>query len=149
MRSQWQKMCQAPCNSLHFLLSLPTLLMTGRICQAEYAGTQPNHIPLETPPPNLTNSWKSLRNPPQSVPPLHKMQIESTSSRNTQSCYVWLSGKSDSRSCTVWTITHFLSSLWQLRAQQKRVVLIKSRTDMEASCRLNRSSKSDILNLYY
>ena len=41
----------------------------------------------------------------------------------------------------VWTIAHFLSSLWQLRAEKKRVELIKIRTNMEASCRLLRDCR--------
>ena len=41
----------------------------------------------------------------------------------------------------VWITAHFLSSIWQLRADKKRVELIKIRTDMEASCRLLRNSR--------
>ena len=41
----------------------------------------------------------------------------------------------------VWSIAHFLSSLWQLRAEKKQVQLIKIRSDMEASCRLLRESR--------
>jgi hypothetical protein len=50
----------------------------------------------------------------------------------------------------IWSIAHFLSSLWQLRVEKKKVELIKIRTDMEASCRLLRDSRllhtNDILN---
>ena len=50
----------------------------------------------------------------------------------------------------VWSIAHFLSSLWQLRVEKKRVQLMKIRTDMEASCRLLRESRlthtAEILN---
>ena len=50
----------------------------------------------------------------------------------------------------VWTIAHFLSSVWQLRAQKKEIHLFKIRSDMEASCRLLRESRlqetSELLN---
>ena len=41
----------------------------------------------------------------------------------------------------VWSIAHFLSSLWHLRVEKKKVELIKIRADMEASCRLLRESR--------
>ena len=41
----------------------------------------------------------------------------------------------------VWCIATFLSSLWQLRADKKRVELIKIRSDMEAQVRLLRESR--------
>ena len=41
----------------------------------------------------------------------------------------------------VWSIAHFLSSLWQFRVEKKRVELIKIRAEMEASCRLLRESR--------
>ena len=40
-----------------------------------------------------------------------------------------------------WATAHFLSSLWQLRTDKKKVEPIKIRTDMEASCRLLRESR--------
>ena len=50
----------------------------------------------------------------------------------------------------VWTIAHFLSSVWQLRVQKKPIQLFKIRSDMEASCRLLRESRlektSELLN---
>ena len=36
----------------------------------------------------------------------------------------------------VWNTASFLSSLWQLRVDKKRVEMIKIRSEMEASCRL-------------
>ena len=52
-----------------------------------------------------------------------------------------------------WSIAHFLSSLWQLRAAKKTIELMKIRSDMEASCRLLRESRlvctKEILNLIY
>ena len=41
----------------------------------------------------------------------------------------------------VWTTASFLSSLWQLRVEKKRVELIKIRADLEASVRLLRESR--------
>ena len=41
----------------------------------------------------------------------------------------------------VWTTATFLSTLWQLRVDKKRVELIKIRAEMEASCRLLRESR--------
>ena len=41
----------------------------------------------------------------------------------------------------VWITASFLSSLWQLRVEKKRVELMKIRTDMEASVRLLRESR--------
>ena len=41
----------------------------------------------------------------------------------------------------VWTIAHFLSSVWQLRVKKKPIQLFKIRSDMEASCRLLRESR--------
>ena len=41
----------------------------------------------------------------------------------------------------VWSIAHFLSSMWKLRTDKKKVTLIKIRTDMEASCRLLRDTR--------
>ena len=53
----------------------------------------------------------------------------------------------------VWSIAHFLSSIWKLRVDKKKVELIKIRTDMEASIRLLRESRLDqttaILNLIF
>ena len=41
----------------------------------------------------------------------------------------------------VWNTASFLSSLWQLRVDKKRVEMIKIRSEMEASCRLLRESR--------
>ena len=41
----------------------------------------------------------------------------------------------------VWCTATFLSSLWQLRADKKRVELIKIRTDLEAQVSLLRESR--------
>ena len=41
----------------------------------------------------------------------------------------------------VWTTASFLSSIWQLRVEKKRVELIKIRADLEASVRLLRESR--------
>ena len=53
----------------------------------------------------------------------------------------------------VWSIAYFLSSMWQLRTDKKKVDLIKIRTDMEASIRLLRESRlyqsTAILNLIF
>ena len=41
----------------------------------------------------------------------------------------------------VWVTGSFLSALWQLRVEKKRVDLIKIRSEMEANCRLLRESR--------
>ena len=41
----------------------------------------------------------------------------------------------------VWTTAAFLSTLWNLRTEKKRVELIRIRAEMEASCRLLRESR--------
>ena len=41
----------------------------------------------------------------------------------------------------VWTTAAFLSTLWHLRIEKKRVDLIKIRAEMEANCRLLRESR--------
>ena len=41
----------------------------------------------------------------------------------------------------VWITATFLSTLWQLRADKKRVELIKIKAELEASCRLLRESR--------
>ena len=41
----------------------------------------------------------------------------------------------------VWCTATFLSSLWQLRVEKKKVELIKIRSEMESSCRLLRESR--------
>jgi hypothetical protein len=41
----------------------------------------------------------------------------------------------------VWTTATFLSTLWQLRVEKKKVELIKIRSEMESSCRLLRESR--------
>ena len=43
----------------------------------------------------------------------------------------------------VWTTAAFLSALWNLRTEKKRVELVRIRADMEASCRLLRESRLD------
>ena len=43
----------------------------------------------------------------------------------------------------IWTTASFLSELWQLRVDKKRVELIKIRSELEASCRLLRESRLD------
>ena len=40
-----------------------------------------------------------------------------------------------------WTIAHFLSSLWQMRVAKKAIQLMKTRSEMEASCRLLQESR--------
>ena len=42
----------------------------------------------------------------------------------------------------VWTTGTFLSILWQLRVDKKRVDLVRIRSEMEASCRLLRECRS-------
>ena len=50
----------------------------------------------------------------------------------------------------VWITASFLSSLWQLRQDKKKVELIKIRADLEANCRLLRESRltstTEVLN---
>ena len=41
----------------------------------------------------------------------------------------------------VWATASFLSMLWQLRVEKKRVELIKIRSEMESLCRLLRESR--------
>ena len=41
----------------------------------------------------------------------------------------------------IWSIAHFLSSVWKLRIEKKKVELVKIITDMEASIRLLRESR--------
>ena len=41
----------------------------------------------------------------------------------------------------VWVTGSFLSALWQLRVEKKRVDLVKIRSEMEANCRLLRESR--------
>ena len=41
----------------------------------------------------------------------------------------------------VWTTAAFLSTIWNLRTEKKRVELIRIRAEMEASCRLLRESR--------
>ena len=41
----------------------------------------------------------------------------------------------------VWATATFLSTLWQLRVEKKRVELIKIRSEMESMCRLLRESR--------
>ena len=41
----------------------------------------------------------------------------------------------------VWCIASFLSTLWHLRSEKKRVELIKIRSEIEANCRLLRESR--------
>ena len=53
----------------------------------------------------------------------------------------------------IWSIAHFLSSIWKLRVEKKRVELVKIRTDMEASVRLLRESRllqtTEILSILF
>ena len=52
-----------------------------------------------------------------------------------------------------WAVSHFLSSMWQLRVAKKTIQLIKIRSDMEASCRLLRESRlaktSEVLKIIF
>ena len=52
-----------------------------------------------------------------------------------------------------WAVSHFLSSLWQLRVAKKTIQLIKIRSDMEASRRLLRESRlaktSEVLKIIF
>ena len=41
----------------------------------------------------------------------------------------------------VWCTATFLSSLWNLRVEKKKVELIKIRSEMEATCRLLRETR--------
>jgi hypothetical protein len=41
----------------------------------------------------------------------------------------------------VWTTAAFLSTVWNLRIEKKKVDLIRIRAEMEASCRLLRESR--------
>ena len=46
----------------------------------------------------------------------------------------------DQQFAIVWVTGTFLSALWQLRVEKKRVELIRIRSEVEASCRLLRES---------
>ena len=49
--------------------------------------------------------------------------------------------KEDLQFSMVWTTVAFLSTVWNLRTEKKKVDLIRIRAEMEASCRLLRESR--------